>query len=372
MSNVDSHPPRLAPALTLSGLGALGLLGFMIELGLGFFVFAPIMNLMHSAYYLYRLSQRHSVLIVDQAASDAWPYTVLFPGKQEREQYAGGASFITLAYISFGFSIAKIIFGNEVNASQPQVTTIIIFGSLYVAQCIACFVVSAQASRVLKKENQAMCMRSHVWTCLRCRVEESKAEEVVLLPPLAVRHPRIGFTLATSTTLSIALICLMYNQQWTGEMVVFYMAVGQLTLAILHHTYFGGRLLRIRHIRRSGEVWPSTPMFPGLFEATTYIISTIVLWELNIAIAFVVFMTLRELGSFTDNSVQSVLIVALCLLEIFVLGQGALEACRLGRAEKKARCAKEGHSWKCSRLCSATKEATGIDVEKVCRYVSSR
>jgi hypothetical protein len=358
MSTIHHRHPRLVPALLVSGAGGAILLWFMMAQRLQWFTIAPAMSIIHSTYYLGRLFQRRHVFKIDQDAPEAWPYTILFPGKQERSNLTSGVVAMAYLYCLFGSAITVTI----LCAPKGYYTNIAVFGLVYLAQWITIVVVGIEALKVRIVEDSVMCERTHAWVCQRCQVEENEFDEIDA--QMRTRRPRIGIVLASSSLLSLSLLYFGYVRWFTEAPAVCGMASVLIAATLLHHAYFGIRLFRTPDTRRQGEGWPLTPIFPGLV-GTLYGTATRGLGMSYLAMTILVAGSLYNLDSFTYSSATALAAVVLCALEALVLLRAASQGLDMTKTENKAQCVREGHSWKCSRICSATQETASPDVEKV-------
>jgi hypothetical protein len=335
------------------------LLWFMMAQRLQWFTIAPAMSIIHSTYYLGRLCQRRHVFKIDQDAPEAWPHTVLLPGKWERSNLINGVAVMVYLSSPLGSSITTEL----LCAPKGYYTNIAAFVLVYLAQWITIGVVGIEALKVRVVEDSVMCERTHAWVCQRCQVEENEFDEIDA--QMRTRRPHIGIVLASSSLLSLSLLYIGYVRWFTKDPAVYIMALALIAATLFHHAYLGIRLFRTGGIRRRGRERLFTPIFPGLVH-TLYGTDTRVIGMCYLVMTIIASESLYDLKSFTYSSATELATVALCALEALVLMRAASQGLDMAKTENKAQCVREGHSWKCSRLCLVIQEETaGMYVEKV-------
>jgi hypothetical protein len=353
MQPANAPFPSLAPTHVVSTVCAASLIVLMLALDLPTFRFLvgiPMMNIAYNTYFLVRLSQRSSDFHRNRQALDgkeAWPRTAVFPGKLERQCYVAGAFIIASLYYTFESDIIAVSFLTKM---VEEDMTAVASRFLYWGQFITSVNVVMQAFTLIRTEDQVMCAGGHAWICTRCNAEESDEPRSLT----SRRRPRVGVVLFTSTALTISLAFLTYVQLWTADPGVFFMVIRVFVFVAIHHAYFGGLLHKTRRLRHAGEAWPLTPIYPIRGDRMLYPVGILALCLCCVAMAALVAATLWEQGSFTDNNVMAVATIGIWILEVVILGTGGVEAMRCYHIENEALCEREGHSWKCSRTCSAT------------------
>jgi hypothetical protein len=361
MSTTIILPPRLAPALIVSIMGATILTGFS-NLGTSSFDCVPIVSLIHNIYYLFRLAQRRSILKAEQGGpevNDTWPYVALFPGQKERCYYLAGAFYVTCQWLIFGTASLFMILQSSSFAST-------VYYLSYWPQLVISLAVLYQAVQVVQAEDKLSCGEGHAWMCKRCRAKDS---DLIAQPDTrswtGSHPPYICFLLAASGSLSISLACFIYAHAEGSNAPGVNTQYVLLGTTILHHAYFVGHILRSRKIGHLGEAWPYTRTFPGHIMRTVYPITMMALSMISLHV------TVNEAipqGGFASLIDTTTVIIkgTLWTLQIIILSGGSFQAIRSCNAEGRAQCAKEGHAWKCSRIfCSGLPEPIALDVKEV-------
>jgi hypothetical protein len=145
----------------------------------------------------------------------------------------------------------------------------------------------------------------------------------------------------------------------SSRFTLFSTVLGLCGVTILHLAFFRGRL---RRARRSWH--PLTSAFPTTVERVGYITS---MEALVVGYAILTLVHWYDLESPTGSGVNIGMVATIVALglELVVLEIGTVQAIQSVHIEDKIHCVKEGHSWKCSRMCSAMREAEAAEAVKV-------
>jgi hypothetical protein len=216
---------------------------------------------------------------------------------------------------------------------------------VYVLALVANGVVLLQACRVVRVEDTVRCAEAHDNYCTKCQVKERELATQAALPTHPVVHP--NYILGPIVVLAITLLHTMQitinSYDWRIRAALSVLPA----LALLHSSYF---LLRIRHAAwEKAAAWPSTPIVPGRrWQRVLYLMGHnifLAVYATGIAFALV------------NEDARRALVLMACLVGLTVLHYVAfITGLNMDQMEMRARCAHEGHAWKCMRWCSSSKE----------------
>jgi hypothetical protein len=342
MRGLSTRPPRLALPLLLSAVlsTATVALHLISEPNSSSPPILPAFFATYSVYYLIRYLQRCVVIKHESlAGGDAWPVTQLFPGKHEHVAHPLVALLAIVEPLAFAQDLLpqKSVAEMRWPADGPAMALMVV----YVLGLVANGVVLLQACRVILLEDNVRCAEAHDNYCTKCQVKERELATQATLPTHPAVHPNyiLGpIVILTNTLLHAMQINLKsYDPRIRAVLSVLP------ALALLHSSYF---FLRIRRAaREKAAAWPSTPIVRGRrWQRVLYLMGhNIFLGVYATGIGF----------ALANEDARHALALMACLVGLAGLHYVAfITGLNMDRTEMRARCAHEGHAWKCMRWCS--------------------
>jgi hypothetical protein len=370
MPSLTKRRPRLAFPLILSCILSTHILILSFKYDRhprsNFHYIAPIGTIIHSAYYLFRLLQLRAQAKAADASLDqaeAWPLTRVFPGKKERKQYWSWAmSFAWIYFIGWTRSAYPVAM---MDLRWPKDKEEILARSIILSQLIMSLTVAFQALRTVRREDKAQCEIEHDWMCVYCKTMQTDASVNEMPVHKSSVHPHSvpKGILGTSLVLNGLITYLAYSRFWAEDHWTVYQIAVLPAGFIVNHCLLLARSSSERRAQENVVPWPATPIFKKRRGAGIHTFAMSLMLML-FAVAGQEMAERVDWVIWTSGDCMRTAIGLLWVLEMLVLSAGLMNAVKIEKWERKARCVQEGHRWRCARMCRAKmQERVGDSVQ---------
>lgn len=355
MPSLSIKPPRLALGLVPASILSTTLcaLFFTVErdpVSYGFILFALLISIF-DVYYLVRYLQRRNTLTRDALdGGNAWPDVPLFSGEWEQDLHFRGALTVVWMHFIAGPNILSEKPAMDLRWSEDKLA--IALAGTYWLGLLSHVAVLIQAIIVRKREDKVLCATAHRMRCKNCKVFEEKLGEQAAFPTRLPLHP--ARVLLSSLFVSVIFLYAIQKKFDFNDEKLYLLSIIP-SLSILHHLFFLSRLRRFSRRKNSSPSWPATPIFARKWEAMAYIIGLLLLFVVQVP-AMILVAEENQLTFWREGSVEIIIGLSYILATI-ILATGMVFGVIMITAEARAKCERDGHEWKCSRLCTLDEEA---------------